>query len=290
MLLETASLHSFWLSFVCLLASSVLFARQMLVRERATGSLAGVFAQIITGVAWVLLTASIGLNSILHHRTPLTGANTLVLIAWLLILVYFAIEYLFRFKLYGSVLVPISAILLFIAQVVAAVGGAAGTVAPASVSAQVDNTVITFHVLLIIIASVLLLIGAVASALYLYRDHGLRTHKANVLSRRLPALGNLERLASRLITIALPTYFAAQILGITRAIADHIARWYFDPRIMFSGVVLAVFIVYGVLYHRQKTSGVVTAWIAVAGGICIIVLMILARVLPVGFHTFGLIR
>ena len=250
-MLETASLHSFWLSFVCLLAASVLFARQMLVRERAAGGVAGAIAQIITGVAWLSLTVSIGLNSMVHHRTPLTGANTLVLIAWLLILVYFAIEYLFRFKLYGSALIPISAVLLFIAQVVAAVGGSAGALALAHVPAQVDNTVITFHVLLIIIASVLLLIGAIASALYLYRDHGLRTHKTNVLSRRLPALGNLERLASRLITVALPVYFAAQILGITRAIADHINGWYFDPRIMFSGVVLVVFIIYGVLYHRQ---------------------------------------
>ncbi|MCL2882188.1 MAG: cytochrome c biogenesis protein [Coriobacteriia bacterium] len=289
-MLETASVHSFWLSFVFLLAASVLFARQMLVRERAAGSVASVAAQIITGLAWISLSLSIGFNSMVHHRTPLTGANTLVLIAWVLVLVYFAIEYLFRFKLYGSVLIPISAVLLFIAEVSAAVGGSVGAVAPAHVSAQVNNTVITFHVLLIIIASVLLLIGAVASVLYLYRDHQLRTHKVSVLSRRLPALGNLERLASRLITIALPIYFAAQILGITRAIADRVNGWFFDPRIMFSGVVLVVFIVYGVLYHRQKTSGVVTAWIAVGGGLCVVVLMILARALPVGFHTFGLIR
>ena len=286
-MLETASLHSFWLSFVFLLAASVLFARQMLMGEQRMGSMVG---KIITGLAWVSLTLSIAFNSMVHHRTPLTGANTLVLIAWLLVLVYFAIEYLFRFKLYGAVLVPISAVLLFIAQVVAAIGGGAANVAPAQVSEQVNNTVTTFHVLLIIIGSVLLLIGAVASALYLYRDHGLRTHKTNVLSRRLPALANLERLASRLITVALPVYFAAQILGITRAIVERVPHWYFDLRIMFSGVVLGVFIAYGALYHRQKTSGVTTAWIAVAGGVCVIVLMILARTLPVGFHTFGLIR
>ncbi|MCL2324787.1 MAG: cytochrome c biogenesis protein CcsA, partial [Actinomycetia bacterium] len=213
-MLETASLHSFWLSFVFLLAASVLFARQMLAREARVG---GAVAQVLAGLAWIALTLSIALNSMVHHRTPLTGANTLVLIAWMGVLVYFAIEYLFRFKLYGSLLIPISAVLLFIAQVVATFGGGAANVAPAHVSAEVNNTVVTFHVLLIIIASVLLLIGAVASALYLYRDHGLRTHKTDVLSRRLPALGNLERLASRLVTVALPVYFAAQILGITRA-------------------------------------------------------------------------
>ncbi|MCL2332024.1 MAG: cytochrome c biogenesis protein, partial [Actinomycetia bacterium] len=264
-MLETASLHSFWLSFVFLLAASVLLARQMLARERAGGAV-GIVTQIITGLAWIALSLSIAFNSAVHHRTPLTGSNTLVLIAWLLVLVYFLIRYAFKFKRYGAILIPLSAILLFIAQVVATLVGGAANVAPAHVSAEVNNTVVTFHVLLIIIASVLLLIGAVASALYLYRDHGLRTHKTDVLSRRLPALGNLERLASRLVTVALPVYFAAQILGITRAIAERIGYWYFDPRIMVSGVVLGVFIVYGVLYHRQKTSGVVTAWIAVAGG------------------------
>jgi len=289
-MLETASLHSFWVSFVCLLAASVLFARQMLVRGRAAGGVVDVAAQVLTGLAWAVLSLSIAFNSVVHHRTPLTGANTLVLIVWALVLVYFALEYLLKFKLYGSLLIPISAVLLFIAQVTAAISGTSEAVAPAHVSDQVNNTVITFHVLLIIIASVLLLIGAVASALYLYRDRGLRLHKTDVLSRRLPALSNLERLASRLITLALPVYFAAQVLGVTRTIAERIARWYFDPRIMLSGVVLVIFIVYGVLYHRQKTSAVVTAWIAVIGGICILVLMVVARTLPAtGFHVFGVL-
>ncbi len=282
-MLETASLHSFWLSFVCLLAASVLFVRQMLVRDRKSL----IAPQVIAGCAWIVLTLSIGLNSVMYHRTPLTGGNTLVLIAWLLILVYFMLEFIFKFKLYGSLLIPIAAVLLFVAQIAGA--RSATAIAPGPVSAQVNTAVTTFHVLLILLGSVLLLIGAVASALYLYRNRGLKQHKTSVLARRLPPLGNLERLSSGLITVALPIYFAAQILGITRVIATHVELWYFDPRIMLSGIVLMLFIVYTVLYHRQKTSGIATAWIAVAGGIFVVLLMIAARTLPVGFHVFGVL-
>jgi HemX protein len=281
---ETASLHSFWLSFVCLLAASVLLVRQMLMRK----SSGNVVTQIITICAWLTLTMSIGFNSVVHGRTPFTGGNTLVLIAWLLILVYFGIEYLLRFKRYGAILIPVAAVLLFIAQVANSAGSK--SIAPGgAIDPQIAANIITFHVLLIMIANALLLIAMVAAVLYLYRDRSLRKHNTLVLSKRLPSLANLERLSSNLITVALPLYFAAQILGITRAIATDVVAWYFDPRIMLSGVILIIFIVYSLLYYRQRTSGITTAWIAVIGGFFVIALMIIARTLPVGFHIFGVV-
>lgn len=62
-----------------------------------------------------------------------------------------------------------------------------------------------------------------------------------------------------------------------------------DPRVLVSAIVAATFLAFIVMYYRNRTSGVVTAWVAVVGGLLVIVLMIIARTLPVGFHLFGVI-
>jgi HemX protein len=277
-----AGIITFWTAFVGFLMATVVYCYDILEKKDA----AALVPRVLTAVAWLLLTASIGLNSVARHGTPLNGPNQLVLLAWALVLVYFLIEYILKFKKYGAALIPVAAVLMFVAQIMTTKGAGLAPV-PTALTAQMNNAEVAFHVLLIIFGNAMLLIGCVASALYLYQDHALRTHSNSALSRALPALANIERLSARIISIALPIYFAGQILGITRAIVVDAHLWFADPRIILSGVILAIFAVYLVLYYRQHTSGITTAWIAVAGGIIVLILMVLARTVPVGFHVFG---
>lgn len=280
--MQAASLILFWISYAGFVGASVVFGYQIL-RKRQLASL----PQIITLVALIALSASIGLNSAAKGGTPLTGANQLVLAAWALAVLYFVVEYLLKFKQYGGLIIPVVVVLMTIAQII----GGPRDIAPVpeNLSRQMESIGIGFHVALIVFANMLFLIGAIASACYLYQNRQLKAHATGLLSRRLPSLANLERLASRSITIALPVYFAGQFLGIIRAINVDAAGWWADPRVMLSGVILLVFIVFMVLYLRNKVSGVTTSRIAVVGGILVIVLMVLARTVPAGFHVFGVI-
>ena len=279
--MDKVSLALFWMSFAGLVGSSVLFGYELLQRRAGT-----VPAKMVTAVSLIVLTVSIGLNSMENKGTPLTGSNELILAAWALLVLFFVIEYALKFKKYGIALVPVAVVLMGVAQLVSR---AEGNIAPmpAALGEQMQGLGVGFHVLLIVFANMLFLVGAIASALYLYQDKQLKTHSTSLLSRRLPALANLERLASRSVAIALPVYLAGQLLGVIRAINVDASGWWSDPRVMMSGAVLIVFVVFAVLTIRNKMSGRTTSWIAVVGGILVIVLMIIARTLPIGFHVFG---
>ncbi|MBK5211490.1 MAG: cytochrome c biogenesis protein CcsA [Coriobacteriia bacterium] len=279
--MDKVSVALFWVAFAGLAGSSVLFSYELIQRRAGT-----VPAKMVAAISLLILTVSIGLNSMANKGTPLTGGNELILAAWALLVLFFLIEYVLKFKKYGIALVPVAVILMAVAQLV---GRAEGDIAPVSalLGEQMQGLGVGFHVLLIVFANMLFLVAAIASALYLYQDKQLKTHSTSLLSRRLPALANLEKLASRSVTIALPVYLAGQLLGVIRAINVDAAGWWSDPRVMMSAAVLIVFVVFSVLTMRNKMSGRTTSWIAVVGGILVIVLMIIARTLPVGFHVFG---
>lgn len=282
--MTTASVLLYWVAFASLVVASVQFFYQLVAKHHFL-----VPPQFIAGAGLLALTASIGLNSAAHHGTPLNGSNQLVLGAWALLIVYYVVEYLFKFKIYGQALFPVAVTLLAGAQLFG--HGSSSTLAPIqeTLSIEMRGWGIAFHVGLIVFANALFLIAAIAGVLYLYQHNGLRNHKTNRLMRRIPALATLENLSTKAITLGLPIYLAGQSLGVLRAISEDVNGWWVDPRIMCSGAVAFTFIGYIVMYYRQRTSGVVTAWIAVLGGVLVIILMIIARTLPIGFHLFGVI-
>lgn len=272
----------FWLSFLGVLAASVIFAYELLLKRNIR-----VKPQWVSIASFVALFASIGFNSAVKGGTPFTGDNILVLAAWGLLIIYFIFEYLTKMKNFGIIMVPIATVLLGWAQFV----GSRTSIAPNydQLTAQMDATGIVIHVTLIVFANVLFLVGAASSGLYLYQSRMLKRNATNLLSRRLPSLLSLEKLSSRAIIVALPIYFSAQMFGIIRAISIDVAGWWADIRVVVSGLVIIVFIGYLVLFQRNKTSGQTTAVLALIGGLIVIILMILARVYPYGFHVFGVL-
>jgi len=277
-----AATFLFWTSFCGLLMASVVYAHEIIRRKQATKPV----ARVLSVISWIALTASIGLASAYHGGTQLTGPNTLVLLAWALILVYFILGFFLKFKRYGALHIPLAAALLFVAQIIRP---AADSIAPypEAFSAQMDSAMIGYHVLLITFANALFLVGSIAAALYTYQAQALSKKKTNALLKSLPPLANIEKLWVRVLSVGLPIYFAGQMLGVTRAIAVDAPSWYLDVRMMLSGAILIVFSAALYLYYRGKTDIVLIARIALVGAALVIVLMILARTLPVGFHVFG---
>ena len=92
--------------------ATVLYAYYFVDKRRPLS----VTATFLTGAGFLLHTASIGCARSRRDGTQLTGPNSLVLAAWALVLVYFVVEHVVRLKVYGTVLVPLSALLLVIAQ------------------------------------------------------------------------------------------------------------------------------------------------------------------------------
>lgn len=278
--LELVASAFLWLAFTGLIGATVAFAHEWLQRREFI-----IRPQVIMAASGVLLAVSVGAKLLSTDATMFTGANQLIFASLATIALYFFAEYTLKIKGYGTFGAGIAAALLTIAQVRSRT---AGDIAPLIGDTEnlLNSSATLFHVGLINFANVLYLFGAVVAVLYIYQTRALKTHSNSLISRRLPSLSSLEKVGSRAIRFALPFYAAAQLLGSIRA-ARVSPDWWLEPLVVVSGLITLVYLIYTVLYTRNKTSGQATAWIAVGGGVLVIILMVLAGMPTTGFHFFG---
>lgn len=282
--MQQGSLITFWLATVFYAGATVLYAYNFLSKSRAYAW----YATFLTGAGFLLHTASVGMRSTATHGTIMTGANSLVLAAWTLVLVYFMVEHLVKLKVYGTILVPVAAALLLLSQAL----GLGPTTAELSASQAhlLDSWRVGIHVVLIMLANAGFAIGAAASVAYLLMERQLKSHRTSRLFRRLPSLAQTDQLARRAIAWSYPAYTAGLLLGTVRAIETDVGGWYADPRVMTAGVVWLIFGTYLYLHYATHQSGRRVSRIAIVGFVFVVILAVIARTLPAGFHIFGALR
>lgn len=280
--MQQISVVLFWFALALYICATVLYAYQFVLRRAKTGW----WARFFTGAGFLCQTLSIGALSIATDGTELTGANQLMLASWALVLMYFVMEHLIKIKIYGAFLIPIAVFFMGAAEII---GGFAGPTEFTAVQLkQLDSWRVTFHVALIVFANAGFALGAIASALYLFQASQLKSHRSSIITRRLPSLTTLQAMARRAISFAFPVYTAGLLLGILRAVEETVPEWWFDTRIMVSGIVWAIFATFLVLVYRRNASAGTQAWVVILGFVFVVLLAIIARTIPVGFHLFGL--
>ncbi len=280
--MKQAAVVTYWLTIALLVGATVLYAYQFLMRRQ---NLAW-WGRFATGAGFLSLTAAIGLRSAAYDESMILGPyNQLILVAWALLMMYFVLEHLIKVKVYGTFLVPAALVLLIIAQLLE---GAKPTGLSTDSIDQLNSWRVTIHVALIVFANAGFIIGGAASGLYLALDSQLKQHKTSVLFRRMPSLTQTQSVARRTIALAYPIYTAGMVLGIIRAVETDVDWFWADPRVMMSGVVWAIFGAYIVRLYRHGISSRAASWIAIVGVVAVLILAVLARTLPGGFHVFGL--
>jgi ABC-type transport system involved in cytochrome c biogenesis permease subunit len=276
-----ASAVLFWFALALYIGATVLYAYQFVLKRHKVGW----WARFLTGAGFICQTLSIGAHSIATHGTQLTGANQLMLASWALVLLYFVMEHVIKIKVYGTFLVPIAVLFMAASQVIGGLTG--GTPMTASEQVLLANWRVGFHVALIVFGNAGFAFGAVSAGLYLWQERQLKDHKSSAVTRRLPSLATLQTIALRAIGFAFPVYTAGLLLGILRAIEAAVPEWWFDPRVMMAGIVWLTFAVYLWIVYRHEVSTRTSSWVAVLGFVFVVVLAVIARVLPIGFHVFG---
>lgn len=271
----------FWFAFALYVGATVFYGYQFVLRNPRVGW----WARFMTGAGFLCQTASIGFNSTANDGTPLNGANQLVLASWALVLLYFVMEHVIRIRAYGAFLIPVAVTALAVAQLIG--GDRTAVPVPGEITEQMNSVGIIFHVALIVFANAGFVFGAVSAVLHLLHGSMLKQHRTGLFSRRLPSLGTLQTVTRRSISLAFPVYSAGLSMGVLRAIDQDVDGWWMDPRIMMSGIVLFVFGLYLILVYRRGISSRTASWIAIAGFAFVVILAVIARTLPVGFHVFG---
>ena len=281
-MLAQASTVLFWFSLALYIGATVLYAEQFVLRR----SKVGWWARFATGAGFICQTASIGLLSASLNTTRLTGANQLMLASWALVLLYFVMEHVIKIKVYGAFLIPVAVIFMVAAQLLG--GPAAAAAMTPEQQALLANWRVAIHVALIVFGNAGFAFGAVSAALYLWQEGQLKAHKSTIVTRRLPSLATLQLIARRSISFAFPVYTAGLLLGILRAVDESVPSWWFDPRVMLAGLVWLTFAIYLWVIYRRDASTRTSSWIAIFGFVLVVIVAILARTVPSGFHIFGL--
>jgi ABC-type uncharacterized transport system permease subunit len=148
-------------------------------------------------LGWVAQTALLGAQAAHAGAFPWsTWAGSLNLFVWLVVGAYLIWGCRPRYRLLGLAVMPLALVLF----VVARIGG--GTRAGAHSSD--GNLFLVLHV------------GFVLAAFYLWQERRLKRRAADILRLRLPPLAALERLASRTIAVSLPLLTLGLVAGVVR--------------------------------------------------------------------------
>jgi ABC-type uncharacterized transport system permease subunit len=242
--------YLFGLAFLAYAGAAIAYA----VDARRPGT-AGRLATWGVRIGWLLQTALLVDQAARADGFPwTTWAGSLNLFVWLVVSVYLVWGCRSRYRLLGLGVMPMAAVLLVIARL----GGGTGADAHSGYS----TAFLVVHVGLLSFAFAAFTLAAALSALYLWQERRLKSHRPAALLGRAPSLLTLETLAGKTIAVALPALTAGIVAGLVRLRSDGGAV---DA---LMAVTLGTWAVYGsylVLRYEAGWHGRRAAYLALAG-------------------------
>jgi cytochrome c-type biogenesis protein CcsB len=182
---------------------------------------------------------------------------------------------------------------LFVTLVLVVLLGAAGLIAYTPVGPLVpalNSYWFIIHVSTIILASGILLLGAVPASMFLIKtgyDQGRRRFPYT-LGKRVPAAAVLERLTFRLHAFAFPLFtFGALIAGPLWAEASWGRYWGWDPKEVWAFI---SWVVYACYLHARATPSVkrtTATWIALIGFATMLMNLFGVNLFFSGLHSYA---
>ncbi len=254
---------------------------------RSRSERAGRVAVSLTVLAAAVHGASLLLRGLAAGRVPwgnmyeFTSAICFVaVVVWLVVLVRQRDTAPALRELGGFVLLPVVILLTL-----------AGTVLYAEAAPLIpalNSYWIAIHVSAASIASGMLLVAGVASALYLVR---IRFEAAPAggsrFAGRLPGSALLDRIAYRTTVVAFPIWTFMVITGAVWAEAAWGRYWGWDPK---ETVALVVWVVYACYLHARATAGwrgARSAWINVLGFAALLFNLFFINMVVAGLHSYA---
>lgn len=225
-------------------------------------------------------TAGVVLRGVSAGHFPFAGLyESLVLVAWAIVVVWVVLELFTRIKAVGLYVMPVVLVLLTIALI--------EYNPPVGLAPALKSDIVILHVLVMLVAIGCLYVGGGAAIIYLVEDALLRRRKPGGVLGRLPSLAALDRLVYHATLVGLPFLTMGMAAGVIRAETFSVPDWATDPMVLLS---LAAWLVYLVLIAgrvRAGWSGGVVSWLSVVGLLLLLVIRFAAVPYLSGFHTYG---
>lgn len=262
------------ITVVFYLLSAVLLASGLLLR-RTNVVVAG---RVSAALGAVLHAAAIGLRCIELHQAPFTTpAESLSLLAWIVVLAYLLVEVIWRLSATGPFALGVSFLLVLLAGLLSGNGHRVG-----AESALLNERAISLHVLATVGAIAAFVLAFCCSALYLVQHRILKSKTGLVWVKLLPPLATVESATFFLVAVGFPMLTLGILSGLLRA-RVLAPGWETDSKTLLAYLVWVVYAAYLLARLRANWSPARTGYILFIG----LLLSLLLFLIPSTTHRFS---
>ncbi len=235
---------------------------------------------VVAAAGLVGQTVALVLRGISAGHFPFVGIyESMVLVAWAVVLVWHVLEAFTRIKAVGLYVMPVVLVLLTIALI--------EYNPPVGLAPALRSDIVILHVVVMLVAIGCLYVAGGAAIIYLVEEALLRRRKTGGVLGRLPSLAALDRLIYHATLLGLPFLTMGMAAGVIRAETFRVPGWSTDPMVLLSVGAWAVYIVLIAGRVRGEWSGRSVSWLAIAGLVLLLVIRFAAVPYLSGFHTYG---
>jgi cytochrome c-type biogenesis protein CcsB len=206
----------------------------------------------------------------------LTLREVLSVYAWVLALLYLALEWRFGYTIIGVLVTPLGSLIFLAASLLPA--------GREPLLPLLQSPWLMAHVGVFFVAYAAFTLAFAAALAYLMQERSLRRKR---LAWRLPPLSVMDGLSRWLVTVGLLLMGAAILTGSAWAEQAWGVAWIWEPKQVLSLVTLGIYGLYFYVRHVSHWSGRRASWLVVIGFISVLTTFIGADLLaPIGLHSF----
>jgi ABC-type transport system involved in cytochrome c biogenesis permease subunit len=274
--MEQASVILVWLAYLLYAAAFAVFLIGFFTQRPWTNRV-GI---AVAAVGLVAQTLGLVFRGVSAGHFPFSGLyESMVLVAWAIVLVWHVLEAFTKIKAVGLYVMPVVLVLLTVALV--------SYNPPAGLVPALRSDVVVVHVAVMLVAIGCLYVAGGAAIIYLIEETLLRRRKPDGVLGRLPSLAALDRLIYHATLLGLPFLTMGMAAGVIRAETFKVPGWPTDPMVLLSAAAWVVYLALIAGRVRGDWSGRSVSWLAVAGLVLLLVIRFAAVPYLSGFHTYG---
>lgn len=274
--MDQASVILVWLAYLLYAAAFAVFLIAFFTQRpwmNRVGMIVAALAVAIQSLALVFRGLSAG-------HFPFVGIyESMVLIAWAIVLVWYVLEAFTRIKAVGLYVMPVVLVLLTVALI--------EYDPPVGLVPALRSDIVIVHVIVMLVAIGCLYVAGGAAMIYLVEETLLRRRKTGGILGRLPSLAALDRLIYHATLLGFPFLTMGMAAGVIRAETFRVPGWATDPMVLLSAAAWGVYLVLIAGRVRGGWSGRAVSWMSVAGLVLLLVIRFAAVPYLSGFHTYG---
>jgi len=241
----------------------------------------GRFAFGAATIALTAHTAGIALLGIALRRAPFANLfESLIFLAWALVLIYLLIARRFRVAALGPFVMSLSVCVIVVASILPR------NPSPSLLS-ELNSRWSIVHVTSCLIGYASFTLAFTAAVSYMIHERMLKAKRVNVSHIHLPALSALDSLAYKLVSIGFPMLTLGIVTGAFWAQSAWSSYWHWDPKETWSFI---TWLIYATYLHVRIIQGRQGKWsnrLLVIGFIGVLVTFLGVNSLGYGLHRYN---